>query len=619
MRTLKYALTVLTTSITVLNAALFQPTNLKLTPTNSSIALSWNDTNTQEVGYKIFRNGILIAIVAKDSQSYIDRDLTPDKLYRYTIKATDKDTKLEDVKKDRFVFGYQHFHQMTDEINKKIDWDILTHVGWHFLRLTNDADSSKKVKILTHEFLYSDEYDKDGDQLIWPTANQGESLNDPKLKQAKKHLEFLHQKNLKIYLGVKLEDDVTEHNLADKLWREKAITLLIDAMIRGGADGLDIDIENDSVNIDRDNLPASLVRIENLYKFIKELRFELDKRELYDKAIHIAAPIHFGSINSFKNSPIRKILDLVDSYFVMGYDILWTQKAASQSLFRLNEDYANQNPTYKTDYGWSIIRAIADLTKGLDDDMRSKIILGVPYYSYKFITQNEDFAALKLDDEHWGGEEFSYGDIYKTIKDNKLHINYDETTQTPWIVWRENSKWYQSYFENVKSLKVKYDFINQQHLGGVGMWSIGEYQDSEFDTLVTNYFKTTQILKIGSKAKPIVINQFPFHENRDTTDGFSYFNYYGGECNINKKEYGSEFVYELNIAKKGTLSVTLSNPDLDIHILDELKESNCLAQKGSSLSKVLEKGKYYLVVDSRVEHFVDKKGVYDLRVEFEEE
>ncbi len=602
-----------------LHAALNQPTNLQLSPSHDSVSLSWQDTNTQESGYKIFRNGILIALTPADGETFIDTNLKPNTFYRYSVKATNEVGDVLHAKREKIVFGYYHFHEMNATTDAAIDWDQITHVGWHFVRLLKDTPSEL--------FAYTS-YD---DKPIWPTTNAGEGLNDPQLSDVKNRLDMLHAKGIKVYLGVMAEQSITKDTLGDKTWRTPAIQALIEAMLLGGADGLDIDIENQAVDIEEANVIDAQEKLENLYLFIKELRIALDSQGLYDKAIHIAAPIHFGYLNAYANSPVKKILDIVDSYFVMGYDIKWTPNASSHALFRWSQVYADKDATYASDYGWSYLRAIAELTRGVDSRMRSKIILGVPYYSYEYLTDSGDFAAEKVKGfvvdsqlEHaWAGRDISYDSIEQIIQAKGLTVHRDTGSDTPWISWQDaadNTLWHQVYYENSTSLDTKYRFMREQALGGTGMWSLGEHQSAAFATLLQENFHSEVPARKGSKEDPIVIETTPYHDSNDTTFGTSYFNYYAGACDSNKAMYGFEYVYKITLAQRGTLHASLSIPEdhtkLALQILDDIDEKSCLAQSDTSLVKVLDAGTYYIIVDTRVVNMVDKRGAYTLNVDF---
>ncbi len=66
------------------------PSDLVLEATSSTtVSINWRDNSDNETGFKIFRDGELIANVPTNTTSYVDRGLTPNTTYTYTIKATD--------------------------------------------------------------------------------------------------------------------------------------------------------------------------------------------------------------------------------------------------------------------------------------------------------------------------------------------------------------------------------------------------------------------------------------------------------------------------------------------------------------------------------------------------
>ncbi len=55
---------------------------------STSVHLNWIDNSTDETGFKIFRDGILIATTGVDVTSYIDDELLANTTYTYTVKST---------------------------------------------------------------------------------------------------------------------------------------------------------------------------------------------------------------------------------------------------------------------------------------------------------------------------------------------------------------------------------------------------------------------------------------------------------------------------------------------------------------------------------------------------
>ncbi len=59
--------------------------------TAHSVTLHWQDRSQDELGFKIFRDGNLIAIAGENRTTYQDSNLEPEHTYTYTVKASDDD------------------------------------------------------------------------------------------------------------------------------------------------------------------------------------------------------------------------------------------------------------------------------------------------------------------------------------------------------------------------------------------------------------------------------------------------------------------------------------------------------------------------------------------------
>ena len=64
------------------------PSDLVLTPTSSSVTLSWSDNSSDESGFKIFRDGVIVGYTDAGIATYTDSGLSPHTSYTYTVKAT---------------------------------------------------------------------------------------------------------------------------------------------------------------------------------------------------------------------------------------------------------------------------------------------------------------------------------------------------------------------------------------------------------------------------------------------------------------------------------------------------------------------------------------------------
>jgi hypothetical protein len=96
MKTFRYFILLTTTSL--LLAVPKTPTSLTFTDVSKdSITLNWKDNSDSESGFKIYRDGVFIALLNPNTKSFRDKNLKPDTTYNYTIKSTtDEFTKVSD-------------------------------------------------------------------------------------------------------------------------------------------------------------------------------------------------------------------------------------------------------------------------------------------------------------------------------------------------------------------------------------------------------------------------------------------------------------------------------------------------------------------------------------------
>jgi len=85
---LKKFLSILVTPLSLM-AVPQAPSDLVLTPHSHSVDISWVDNSQDESGFKIFRDGKLIAMVSSNVTNYTDLGLQPSTTYKYILKSTD--------------------------------------------------------------------------------------------------------------------------------------------------------------------------------------------------------------------------------------------------------------------------------------------------------------------------------------------------------------------------------------------------------------------------------------------------------------------------------------------------------------------------------------------------
>jgi spore germination protein YaaH len=192
-----------------------------------------------------------------------------------------------------------------------------------------------------------------------------------------------------------------------------------------------------------------------------------------DKEVSIAAPaVNWGGWN------LPGLAAACDYLFIMGYDFhgSWSSSAGpSAPLTGGSYNITNTLTNYNNGYGAVV------------NNNPEKLISGVPYYGNKWRTasQNENSNAL----EYIGSRKYSTAKSELGSHDLLWSSNY----KTPWYTYESGGNYYQTWYDNDASLKLKYDLAESKNLKGVGMWALG-YDDHYlelWDLLRSSFLDTT--------------------------------------------------------------------------------------------------------------------------------
>jgi spore germination protein YaaH len=214
----------------------------------------------------------------------------------------------------------------------------------------------------------------------------------------------------------------------------------------------------DGINIDFEYLgtPSDEVR-DGFTRFITNLNIEL-KRQIPKASLSVDTYLSSGSERGIFN--ITELAPNVDSFVIMGYD--------------MHTPKGDPGPVSAMGGSTNIIGYIQNYLEKVD---ASKLILAVPYYGYDWPT-NSDTTAVKI---------LPYAEIAEISKTTSL--SWDETSQTPFYTYKENGVSRIVHFDNVRSLGIKYDYINNKNLRGVGIWALGyDGQNQDLEKLLIDKF-----------------------------------------------------------------------------------------------------------------------------------
>jgi spore germination protein YaaH len=217
----------------------------------------------------------------------------------------------------------------------------------------------------------------------------------------------------------------------------------------------------DGINIDFEYIgdPDEATR-NGFTQLITKLNQEL-KRQIPDSNLSIDTYLVSGG--RFDLFDIQTLAENLDHFVIMGYDMHTPNGGAGPVAAMGGETNVI---TYVQNY--------------LEKVGPEKLILAVPYYGYDWPDDKSSGASVKI---------LPYAQIAEVSKSNK--INWNELSQTPFYSYNEEGVSRIVHFDNVRSLGIKYDFINREGLAGVGIWALGyDGYNLDLEKLIIDKFIT---------------------------------------------------------------------------------------------------------------------------------
>jgi spore germination protein YaaH len=239
---------------------------------------------------------------------------------------------------------------------------------------------------------------------------------------------------------------------------QAAINSAINAMTSRGLDGVNLDFEGSDGSLQQ----AFTNWVANLSSQLRS-----------------GHPGAFLSVDSYSGSAswnngfirVDTLAPYVDAFFIMAYDMTFPSTLPNAPL-------GGPYTYYDT---LSVDQYVA---KSGD---RNKVILGVPYYGYKFSTTGTGFNSQRSGACNSSGDAGcadNYADIVSEFQcAQSLQVNWDGPSSTPWASWNSpatgdpcggnHNSWRELYYDNATSLGAKYDLANNRDIRGVGIWALG--------------------------------------------------------------------------------------------------------------------------------------------------
>ena len=157
---------------------------------------------------------------------------------------------------------------------------------------------------------------------------------------------------------------------------------------------------------------------------------------------------------------IQAIDSHVDFYTLMGYDYYGGFSKTTGPVTPFNQSQK---------FGKGLKSSIKYYkNKGVN---LNKLIVGLPYYGAQWSTKKQNQGAIV--------SRFIDHPPYKNIRKYYIDslqtpVGFDSISSSSYLIVKDQNKGYrQLFFEDKKSLAIKYDWIKKKQLGGIGIWALG--------------------------------------------------------------------------------------------------------------------------------------------------
>lgn len=153
-----------------------------------------------------------------------------------------------------------------------------------------------------------------------------------------------------------------------------------------------------------------------------------------------------------------KIGEAVDQIIVMGYDYHRVNSTRAGPVAPLDGE--------KNEH--SIVQSIQSLKGRVPFE---KIILAVPFYGYEWQTVNTRHKSPTVANT---GALATLKRVNELIENrDDLKINWDEKAKSPWLIYRQSGAVKQIYYEDEKSISAKFNYVKNNNLAGLAVWTLG--------------------------------------------------------------------------------------------------------------------------------------------------
>lgn len=279
-----------------------------------------------------------------------------------------------------------------------------------------------------------------------------------------------HANNVKVVLVLYADWGSATIDTILSNFRDSIINNLLNEVQTYGFDGVDIDLEGFPATNRKSGESNKILYTQ----FITEL-----SNKFWKANPNYRLSIDLPAVDWEDVFDVTILQTKVNYLMIMGYDYHWQTGPTAGAVAPLT------SPN-----GISVTDSINNYLKLID---KHKLLLGVPYYGYEWQTQDSSHNSPAIS----GGMIIKYTDAITNA--SKYGRKWDEIWLSPYYIYGNNQGWY----DDIQSLSLKYDLVNNKDLAGIGIWALGyEIDGSELsDVIKTKFYNTPEPIPQSTDAE----------------------------------------------------------------------------------------------------------------------
>jgi spore germination protein YaaH len=318
-------------------------------------------------------------------------------------------------------------------------------LGWHPYWVSSTAYLAYDYQALTHIAYFSYEVD---------TATGGfTSVHDWYTTPI---ISYAHERGTKVLLTVtNFGSAKNTELLSDTVKQKYLINNIVTLLKNRNGDGVNFDLES-----------VAVTQRANLVSFIQRAVTTI-KSQLPNAEISMATP----AVDWSGSWDLQALSQLCGYLIFMGYDYYWKGSTTAGPVAPLSGE------------NYNVTRSVSNyLASGVAPE---KLMVGVPWYGYDWpvVSSIRKAAATGTATSRLYSAAEQIAEDYGKI--------FDNTTGVPYSAYNVSSQWRQMWYDDLQSLGMKYDLVNQKGLAGIGIWALSyEGSDKRMWTNISSAFSS---------------------------------------------------------------------------------------------------------------------------------